>query len=33
MIGRFNMLSLFLNGCRVPLETADKIGMKTSPFG
>jgi alkylhydroperoxidase family enzyme len=32
MIGWFNMLSLFLNGCRVPLETTDKIGTKTSPL-
>ncbi len=33
MIGWFNLLSLFLNGCRVPLETADKIGKDTSPLG
>jgi alkylhydroperoxidase family enzyme len=33
MIGWFNMLSLFLNGCRVPLETTDKVGMRTSPLG
>ena len=33
MIGWFNMLSLFLNGCRVPLETTDKIGARTSPLG
>jgi alkylhydroperoxidase family enzyme len=33
MIGWFNLLSLFLNGCRVPLETTDKIGTKTSPLG
>ena len=33
MIGWFNMLSLFLNGCRVPLETADKVGTRTSPLG
>jgi alkylhydroperoxidase family enzyme len=33
MIGWFNMLSLFLNGCRVPLETTDKIGTRTSPLG
>jgi 4-carboxymuconolactone decarboxylase len=33
MIGWFNLLSLFLNGCRVPLKTADKIGTKTSPLG
>ena len=31
-IGWFNMLSLFLNGCRVPLETTDKIGSRTSPL-
>jgi hypothetical protein len=24
MIGRFNVLSLFLDGCQVPLETTDK---------
>src|ERR1700756_4621603 len=29
MIGWFNMLSLFLNGCRVPLETSDKVGTRT----
>ncbi len=33
MISWFNMLSLFINGCRVPLETTDKIGNKTSPLG
>ena len=33
MIGWFNRLSLFLNGCRVPLETTDKVGTKTSPLG
>ncbi len=33
MIGWFNMLSLFLNGCRVPLETTDKIGTRSSPLG
>ena len=32
MIAWFNMLSLFLNGCRVPLETTEKIGSKTSPL-
>jgi alkylhydroperoxidase/carboxymuconolactone decarboxylase family protein YurZ len=32
-IAWFNLLSLFLNGCRVPLETTDKIGDKTSPLG
>jgi hypothetical protein len=25
--------SLFLNGCRVPLETTDKVGTRTSPLG
>ncbi len=33
IIAWFNLLSLFLNGCRVPLETTDKIGKKTSPLG
>jgi alkylhydroperoxidase family enzyme len=33
MISWFNLLSLFLNGCRVPLETTDKIGNRTSPLG
>ncbi|MBE7212206.1 MAG: carboxymuconolactone decarboxylase family protein [Gluconacetobacter diazotrophicus] len=33
IIAWFNLLSLFLNGCRVPLETTDKIGGKTSPLG
>lgn len=32
MIAWFNLLSLFLNGCRVPLETTDKIGGQTSPL-
>ncbi len=32
MISWFNLLSRFLNGCRVPLETVDKIGNKTSPL-
>jgi alkylhydroperoxidase family enzyme len=31
IIGWFNLLSLFVNGCRVPLETTDKIGSSTSP--
>ena len=31
-ISWFNLLSRFLNGCRVPLETEDKIGDKTSPI-
>jgi alkylhydroperoxidase family enzyme len=33
MIAWFNLLSRFLNGCRVPLETTDKIGIGTSPLG
>lgn len=33
MIGWFNLLSRFLNGCRVPLEVSDKIGHGTSPIG
>ena len=32
-ISWFSMLSLFLNGTRVPLETTDKIGSRTSPLG
>jgi alkylhydroperoxidase family enzyme len=32
MMAWFNLLSLFLNGCRVPLETTDKIGVKRSPL-
>ena len=32
MIAWFNLLSLFLNGCRVPMETTDKIGSKKSPL-
>ncbi|WP_422749327.1 carboxymuconolactone decarboxylase family protein [Mycobacterium sp. WMMD1722] len=32
-IGWFSLLSLFLNGTRVPLETTDKIGSRTSPLG
>jgi hypothetical protein len=32
MIGWFSMLSLFLNGTRVPMETTDKIGSRTSPL-
>ena len=31
-IAWFNLLSLFLNGCRVPLEMTDKIGAKKSPL-
>lgn len=33
VIAWFNLLSRFLNGCRVPLETGDKLGNKTSPLG
>ncbi|HEX3341946.1 MAG TPA: carboxymuconolactone decarboxylase family protein [Pseudolabrys sp.] len=32
MIAWFNLLSRFLNGCRVPLENTDKIGTGTSPL-
>jgi hypothetical protein len=32
MIAWFNLLPRFVNGCRVPLETTDKIGSKTSPL-
>ena len=28
----FSFISRFVNSCRVPLETTDKIGSKTSPF-
>lgn len=31
VISWFNLLSRFLNGCRVPLETGDNIGSRTSP--
>jgi hypothetical protein len=33
VISWFNLLPRFVNGCRVPLETADKIGTQTSPLG
>lgn len=33
IIGWFNLLSLFLNGCRVPMETEDKIGAMKTPLG
>jgi alkylhydroperoxidase family enzyme len=33
IISWFNLLSRFLNGCRVPLETGDKLGSRTSPLG
>ncbi|WP_158862312.1 carboxymuconolactone decarboxylase family protein [Leifsonia sp. AG29] len=32
VLGWFSMLSLFLNITRVPLETSDKIGGRTSPL-
>lgn len=32
-IAWFSLLSLFLNATRVPLETTDKIGTRTSPLG
>ena len=32
IIGWFNLLSRFVNGCRVPLETTDKIGNGKSPI-
>ena len=32
-IGYFALLAMFLNGCRVPIETSDKIGSSTSPLG
>ncbi|MFJ2645163.1 carboxymuconolactone decarboxylase family protein [Streptomyces sp. NPDC087420] len=31
-IAWFSMLSLFLNGTRVPMETTDKIGSRVSPL-
>jgi alkylhydroperoxidase family enzyme len=32
IIAWFNLLSRFLNGCRVPMETTDKLGGRTSPL-
>ncbi len=32
LISWFNLLSRFLNGCRVPLEKTNKIGNGTSPL-
>jgi 4-carboxymuconolactone decarboxylase len=32
MIAWFNLLPRFLNACRVPLETTDKVGNKTGPL-
>ncbi len=31
-ISYFNMLARFVNGCRVPLETEDKVGRRHSPI-
>jgi hypothetical protein len=31
IISWFNLLSCFINGCRVPLEVTDKIGDKAAP--
>ena len=31
IISWFNLLSCFINGCRVPLEVTDKIGSKAAP--
>jgi alkylhydroperoxidase family enzyme len=31
IISWFNLLSCFINGCRVPLEVTDKIGHKAAP--
>lgn len=33
VISWFSLLSLFLNGCRVRMETTDKIGGKKTPLG
>jgi 4-carboxymuconolactone decarboxylase len=33
MIGWFNLLARFLNGCRVPLEDFSKLQKKTDPLG
>ena len=32
IIAWFSLLSLFLNGCRVPMETIDEIGGKRTPL-
>lgn len=32
MMAWFNLLPRFLNGCRVPLETTDKVGNGTAPL-
>jgi alkylhydroperoxidase family enzyme len=31
IISWFNLLSCFINGCRVPVEVTDKIGTKAAP--
>jgi len=33
VIAFFDMVSLFLNGCRVPMEKAEKVGNRTMPLG
>ena len=33
IISWFSLLSLFLNGCRVPMETTDKVGGNKTPLG
>jgi hypothetical protein len=33
IIAWFNLLARFLNGCRVPLETGDKLVNHTYPLG
>jgi len=33
IIAWFHLLARFLNSCRVPLETGDKLGNRTSPLG
>ena len=33
IVAFFDMVSLFLNGCRVPLERVEKIGKRTTPLG
>jgi alkylhydroperoxidase family enzyme len=32
IIAWFNLLSRFLKGCRVPMETSDKLGSRPSPL-
>jgi hypothetical protein len=31
IIAWFNLLSRFLNACRVPMEAGNSIGVRTSP--